>query len=198
MAAGNASNTVFTAIPVGEDFYMSFSTERFHRTIAPQDFTYINFKLYDARIIGSTTSPNPNALILEYNNQPNTDYSNNEDFANPNGRPSFFKISPRSVSVFVASQDLDEYEQTKTGDSNAVFRGEIYGFVEAVVAGDETKFARLNPAPINVVSRVGANLFDMPASNTWWDGYFFREDVRRVTPRLRLNSPALGAFTGTL
>jgi hypothetical protein len=197
MAAGNASNTVFTTIPVGEDFYMSFSTERFHRNIAPQDFTYLNFKLYDARIIGSTTSPNPNALIIEYNNQPNTDYSDNDGFSNPDGRPSFFKISSKTVSVFVASQDLDEYEQTKTEDNNAVFRGEIYGFIEAVVAGDETKFARLTPNPIRAISRVGANLSDMPISNTWWDGYFFREDVRIITPRLRLNSPALGAFTAS-
>jgi hypothetical protein len=193
MAAGNASNTVFTAIPVGEDFYMSFSTERFHAAINPQDFISLNFKLYDARVIGDIGSPNPNALIREYNNQPNTDYSDNDNFSNPNGRPLFFKISPKSIAVLVSSDDLDNYEKTKTGNNAAVFRGELYGFVEATVGGDETNVARLVPAAIQPRLQTTATLLNSLPPSFFWDGYFFREDIRSVRLVLNVNSPALGA-----
>lgn len=186
MAAGNASNTVFTAIPVGEDFYMSFSTERFHSTIAPQDFVSLNFKLYDARVIGDIGNPNPSAIVKQYNNQ------NFNSTTNPNGRPTFFKILDKSIAVLISSQDLDTYEKTKTGNNAAVFRGEIYGFVEAVVAGEETKFARLTPLPVGPKLSVTGTLQDAFASAAFWDGYFFREDVRSVRLVCNTNSPALG------
>jgi hypothetical protein len=187
MAAGNASNTIFTAIPVGEDFYMSFSTERFQRTIAPQDFTRLNFKLYDARTIGSVGNPNPNAIIKEYNNQPLNAVTN------PGGRPSFFRVNPNSISVLISSDELDTYEQTKTGNSTAVFKGELYGFVEATVTGEEINLARLVPGPIIFKSSVIGNLQQIGSTIIFWDGYFFREDLRSVATKLRINSPALGA-----
>jgi hypothetical protein len=195
MPAGNASNTVFTAIPVGEDFYMSFSTERFHRNISPADFVYLNFKLYDARIIGSIDSPNPNALIIQYNNQPTDTYTDVEGTdPNLNGRSSSFSVSTQSVSVMVLSSDLDNYERTKTGNSAAVFRGELYGYIEAVVTGEETSYARLQPAAIRC-SAVGTAEMVPYAFEEWWDTQFFNEDVRRIICRSTINSPVLGVKT---
>lgn len=188
MAAGNASNTVFTAIPVGEDFYMSFSTERFHSTIAPQDFVSLNFKLYDARVIGDIGSPNPNAIIKQYNNQPVSP-------TNPNGKPTFFKTYSNSISVLVLAQELDTYERTKTGNNTAVFRGEIYGFIEAVVTGEETKFARLTPLGIRTRVKVLGDLQRDPI-NEFWDGYFFREDIRSISASSTVNSPTIGSSNG--
>jgi hypothetical protein len=195
MPAGNASNTVFTSIPVGEDFFMSFSTQRFHRNIAPRDITYLNFKLYDARIIGDVGNPNPNALIKEYNDQLPTDvvYSD-EEWANPNGRPGSFKTHSDSIAVLIASADLDEYERTKTGNNNAIFRGELYGYLEAVVTGEETKFARLT----TVVTRSKLTATgDLAGTNNdlWWDSHFYREDVRTVKAKLTVVPAALGVIT---
>lgn len=195
MPAGNASNTVFTAIPVGEDFYMSFSTERFHRNISPADFVYLNFKLYDARIIGSISSPNPNALIIQYNNQPSDTYTDVEGTdPNINGRSSAFKITPQSIAVMVLGADLDNYERTKTGNSSSVFRGELYGYIEAVVTGEETNYARLYPSPIRCVS-LGVGEIDQYASEEWWDTKFFNEDLRKLTCKAMINSPVLGVKT---
>lgn len=198
MAAGNASNTVFTAIPVGEDFYMSFSTERFHRNIAPQDFVFLNFKLYDARVIGDIGNPNPNALIKQYNNGPTSDTYSTPPYLNPEGRPTSFKITPKSIAVLIASQDLDTYERVKTGNNSAVFRGELYGFVEAVVEGEETDSVRLTPLPLAWKARVNGNLEDAFSYSSFWDGYFFKEDTRAVRCTSNTNSPALGLSNGTL
>lgn len=195
MPAGNASNTVFTTIPVGEDFYMSFSTNRFHRNISPQDFEYLNFKLYDARIIGRLDDPNPDALIIQYNNLPSDAYGD-IPYSNPEGRPTFFKITPDSVSVFVLGEDLDNYEKTKTNNNAAVFRGEIYGYIEAVVTGEETKFARLSPLPVSAsVSVIGELLAQ---DESWWDGYFFSEDLRSISVKTSVNSPTIGIISGGL
>ena len=183
MAAGNASNTVFTAIPVGEDFYMSFSTERFHETIAPQDFLFTGFvfKLYDARLIGNINSPNPNAVILTYSDQNPTVLSNN------------IKILDKAIAVFVSAAALTAYEQTRTGNSSAVFRGELYGFLEAVVTGEETKFARMLVIPTASKLTVRGDLQDSFNTGGFWDGYFFQEDVRPIAMSSNTNSPALGA-----
>lgn len=188
MAAGNASNTVFTAIPVGEDFYMSFSTERFHSTIAPQDFVSLNFKLYDARVIGDIDNPNPNAIIKQYNNLLLTGN-------NPNGRPAYFKTYSNSISVLVLTQDLDAYEKTKTGNTAAVFRGELYGFIEAVVTGEETKFARLTPLGIRPRVNVLGELQGDPIDE-FWDGYLFKEDIRSISANATVNSPTIGSSNG--
>lgn len=174
---------------------MSFSTQRFHRNIAPQDIEYLNFKLYDARIIGNVDNPNPNALIKEYNNQPPTEANySDENTANPNGRPSFFKILADSVAVFVASSDLDAYERTKTANNTAVFRGEVYGYIEAVVTGEETKYARLTALPIKGKLVVTGDL-EGASDSAWWDSYFYKEDVRTVKGKLTVNSPALSVIT---
>lgn len=165
---------------------MSFPTDRFYRNIAVQDFVSLTFKLYDARVIGSVSSPNPNALIAQYNNQAY------DAVTNSNGRPNSFYILPTSVNVLVTSSELDTYEATKTSGQVSVFRGELYGYVEAVVTGEETKYARLTTPGIHPRLSVSAGLSLPVSDDEWWDGYFFAEDIRKLTCKMTVSAPVLG------
>jgi len=175
MTAGNASNTVFTAIPVGEDFYMSFSTERFFHNIIPADISNIVFKLYDARTIGSIGNPNPNAIIETVDRSQNSNR---------------FTVGDKSISVLVLSSTLDTWEQTKTSDNQAKFRGELYGFAELAVIGEEAgDFIRLIPTPISLKVRFNASLI---LEEVWWDGYINSGDVQLCSCKFAvLPSPIL-------
>ena len=153
MPAGNSSNTVFTTIPVGEDFYMVFPTERHLHNIAPSDITKLTFRLYDARIIGSVGNPEPSALIKSYNN---LTYNVT---TNPLGQPDSFTISPTTVGVLVTSANLDTYEVTKTAGVTTIFRGELYGYVDAIVTGEETKYAQMVAVTTGAKLTVTGNLF---------------------------------------
>ena len=171
MTAGNASNTVFTAIPVGEDFYMSFSTERFFHNINPADITDVVFKLYDARIIGDVGSPNPNAII---------------ETVTRSVTPGRFNTTATALSVLVYSSTLDAYSAVATPGS--VFRGELYGYAEVAVGGEETgAITRLTPN--NIAAGLGV-IGDIPLDEPYWDGYFYPTTVNSITCRL--------AATGTL
>ena len=175
MPAGNASNTVFTAIPVGEDFYMSFSTERFFHNIVPADVSNVTFKLYDARIIGSVGNPNPNALI---------------ETVVKSATPNRFTIGSAAIAVSVASATLDAYEVTKTAGVTTIFRGELYGYVEAVVAGEETgDITRLSAAAPSIQSKVTAATL----GETYWDGYFVASDLIAIACKGKVIAPATTA-----
>ena len=139
MPAGNTSNTVFKTVPAGESFTMSFSTERHFHNIAPQDILQLTFRLYDARIIGSVGSPNPTALIQQFTNLPNT------------GFPTRFQILADQVKVDVSSYTLDTYESTRTTGVTTVFRGELYGYIDAIVGGLETHGISLTAAPAKTI-----------------------------------------------
>lgn len=165
MAAGNASNTVFTAVPVGEDFYMSFSTDRFFHTINPADILGVEFKLYDARIVGDVGNPNPSAVI---------------ETVTRAAAPSRFALVGNKLSVLVYSSTLDTYSATATPGS--VFRGELYGYVTLTVGGEETNdFMRLGSATSTPGLRV---IGDIPDDEPYWDGYFWPGEVRAY---IRLN-----------
>jgi len=170
MATGNAGNTVFTAIPVGEDFKMSFPTNRFYHYIKTNDIVSVIFKLYDARQVKSVDNPDDTALILEKNNQPyNVD-------SNPNGAPSLFTISDTDVKVLVQSSVLDAWAVANdiNGDPSAVFRGELYGYINLIVRGAETnEFIELDPLPITPTMTITA-AFDPFVEP--WDGYFYATD----------------------
>jgi hypothetical protein len=160
MTAGNASNTVFTAIPVGEDFYMSFSTERFFHNIASVDISNIVFKLYDARIIGNVGSPNPNAII---------------ETVDKSQFPDRFVVGDKSISVLILSTTLDNWEQAKTSDNQAKFRGELYGFAELAVVGEEAgDIIRLTANPISLRLKFSSSAM---LEELWWDGYFTSEHI---------------------
>lgn len=166
MSAGNASNTVFTAIPVGEDFRMSFSTERFFHNIAIVDIGEIVFKLYDARTIGSVGNPNPTALIQTITKS---------------GSANSFEITATAVTVTVASATLDAWEVAKTSGATTVFRGELYGYAEVTVAGEETgKITRLEAAGPKVKLKVSAAYLE----DLYWDGEFNKADVNTIVCKL--------------
>lgn len=152
MPAGNSSNTVFTTIPVGEDFYMVFPTERHLHNIAPSDITKLTFRLYDARIIGSVGNPAPSALIKSYNN---LTYNVT---TNPLGQPNSFSINPTTVGVLVTSADLDTYETAKMAGVATSFRGELYGYVDAIVTGEETKYVQMVAGTTGTKLTVTGNL----------------------------------------
>ena len=155
MSAGNSSNTVFQAIPVGEDFKMSFSTERFFHTIVPEDILNVVFKLYDARLIGNVGNPSPSAII---------------ETVTYSVTPARFSIGTSAISIQVYSATLDAYQASHGG---GVFRGELYGYVELTVGGAETNdLVRLDPAPANAKVSTSANLW-FPV----WDGNFYPGDV---------------------
>lgn len=157
MAAGNSSNTVFTTIPVGEDFYMSFSTERFFRNINPADILNVVFKLYDARIIGNVGSPNPNAII---------------ETVDRSVSPNRFSVSSKSVSVLIYASNLDAYETTRTASVTTTFRGELYGYAELTVGGEETgDLVRLGSASSSPSLSVFGTLLD--PEDLYWDQYFY-------------------------
>jgi hypothetical protein len=163
MSAGNASNTVFTAIPVGEDFYMSFSTERFFHNIVPMDIQDVVFNLYDARLIGSVGSPNPNAVI---------------ETVTKSVTPNRFVITPTNVSILIFSASLDGYESTRTAGVTTTFRGELYGFASLTVAGEETgTITRLEVWPIT--ARAYAYALQLEP-DIYWDGYFYSTTVRTI------------------
>lgn len=163
MSAGNASNTVFTAIPVGEDFYMSFSTERFFHNIVPADIQDVVFKLYDARLIGSVGSPNPNAVI---------------ETVTKSVTPNRFVITPTNVSVLIYSASLDSYESNRTSGVTTTFRGELYGFASLTVGGEETgAITRLEAQPI--AARAYAYALQLEP-DTYWDGYFYSTTVQTI------------------
>jgi hypothetical protein len=166
MSAGNASNTVFTAIPVGEDFRMSFSTERFFHNIAIVDITDVVFKLYDARTIGSVGNPNPTALIQTITKS---------------DTPNSFSITNTAINVTVASDTLDAWEVTKTAGVTTVFRGELYGYAEVTVAGEETgKITRLEAAGPKVKLKVSTPYLE----DLYWDGEFNKVDVTTIACKL--------------
>ena len=166
MSAGNASNTVFTAIPVGEDFRMSFSTERFFHNIAIVDISEVVFKLYDARTIGSVGNPNPTALIQTITKSVT---------------PNSFSITTTAVTVTVASTTLDAWEVTKTGVGGSIFRGELYGYAEVTVAGEETgKITRLEAAVLKARLKVSSAYLEDP----YWDGEFNKVDVTTIACKL--------------
>ena len=167
---------------------MSFSTERFFTHIDPQDITELTFKLYDARLIGSLTNPSPSAIITQYNN------AAYDAVTNPTGRPGSFSITGDAVLVLVSSSELDDYEQTRLNSSTSVFRGELYGYIEAEVTGEQTKYVRFNPVllqnTLNVQGNLTVNLTEQ--DDEWWDGYFFPEDIRVVVCKSTCNTPTLG------
>lgn len=163
MSAGNASNTVFTAIPVGEDFYMSFPTERFFHNIAIEDIQDVVFKLYDARLIGALGSPNPNAVI---------------ETVTKSATPNRFAVTATQVSVSVSSSTLDNYESTRTSGLTTTFRGELYGFASVTVAGEETgAITRLQTNPIT--ARAFAYAYGLEPEE-YWDGYFYSSSVKTI------------------
>jgi len=167
MTAGNASNTVFTAIPVGEDFNMSFSTDRFFHTINPADILEVQFKLYDARIIGDVGNPNPNAVI---------------ETVTRTASPNRFAIGANKLSVLVYSATLDTYSATASVNPGPVFRGELYGYVTLTVGGEETNdISRLDAGKVSAKLNVFGNL---PEDEPYWDGYFFPNSV--AIPRVHL------------
>jgi hypothetical protein len=171
MPAGNASNTVFTTIPVGKDFFMSFSTERYFRNVYPADFRKLTFKLYDARLIGPLSSPNPNALIEEVNN------AAFDAVTNPKGSPGRFSITSTNVLVFVSKTTLDTYESTRTSGQTTVFKGELYGYVNAEVGGFETgEWVDLGPAKMveSGLKLSSPSMFE----NVYWDGFFYNSDIQ--------------------
>jgi hypothetical protein len=158
MSAGNSSNTIFQAIPVGEDFKMSFSTERFFHTIVPADVLNVVFKLYDARLIGNVGNPNPNAVI---------------ETVSYSVTPARFSIGTSSISIQVYSSTLDAYEAARPGSTSSIFRGELYGYAELTVGGAETgDLLRLDPAPASASMSTSANL-GFPT----WDGNFYPGDA---------------------
>jgi len=164
MSAGNSSNTVFTAIPVGEDFYMSFSTERFFHTIVPADILDVVFKLYDARLIGSVGSPNPNAVI---------------ETVTKSITPNRFVVTPTAVSVLIYSASLDSYESNRTSGVTTTFRGELYGFASLTVSGEETgAITRLEAQPVTARAFAYATYLE---PDTYWDGYFYSTSVQTIT-----------------
>ena len=166
MSAGNASNTVFTAIPVGEDFRMSFSTERFFHNIATVDITDVVFKLYDARTIGSVGNPDPTALIQTITKSVT---------------PDSFSITSTAINVTVASTTLDAWESTKTAGVTTVFRGEIYGYAQVTVAGEETgKITRLEAAGPKAKLKVSTPYLE----DLYWDGEFNKADVTTIACKL--------------
>ncbi len=166
MSAGNSSNTVFTAIPVGEDFLMSFSTERFFHNINTADISNVIFKLYDARIIGTVSSPEPSAII---------------ETVDKTSSPDRFNITSTQMSVSVTSSSLDTYESTKTGVSSSIFRGELYGYAEVVVAGEETgDITRLQATGIRSASTARA----VEIEEIYWDGYFDSTGVSPIRAKL--------------
>ena len=166
MSAGNASNTVFTAIPVGEDFRMSFSTERFFHNIATIDIIDVVFKLYDARTIGSVGNPNPTALI-----QTLTKSASDAPFT----------ITDTAINVTVASATLDNWESAKTGVGGSIFRGELYGYAQVTVAGEETgKITRLEAAGLKAKLKVSAAYLE----DLYWDGEFNKADVTTIACKL--------------
>lgn len=174
MTAGNASNTVFTAVPVGEDFYMSFSTERFFRTIDPVDILDVVFKLYDARIIGDISSPSPSALI---------------ETVTRSITPNRFMATQTGLSVLVYSNTLDTYSASAPVNPGPTFRGELYGYAEVTVGGEETgDVTRLSP---NIVGgRLGAS-GHLPIDEPYWDGYFYSTTVNVISAK----GAALGNLT---
>lgn len=169
MATGTAGNTVFTAIPVGEDFYMSFPTNRFYHYIAAGDMQSITFKLYDARMVTNTADPDATALILEKNDQA---YDVDD---NPNGAPSLFSISSTTVKVLVQSAVLDAWAVAHNDDNPlAVFRGELYGYLNLVVGGSETtEYAVLTPTGITASLAIEADVAPLVGV---WDGYLYPAD----------------------
>jgi hypothetical protein len=163
MSAGNASNTVFTAIPVGEDFYMSFPTERFFHNIAIPDIQDVVFKLYDARLIGALGSPNPNAVI---------------ETVTKSVTPNRFVITATQVSVLIYSATLDSYESVRTSGATTTFRGELYGFASVTVGGEETgDITRLQTNP--VTARAFAYAYTLEPEE-YWDGYFYSSSVNTI------------------
>ena len=163
MTAGNASNTVFTAIHVGEDFYMSFSTERFFHNINSADIVNVVFKLYDARIIGDIGSPNPNAII---------------ETVTRSTTPTRFSVSTTTLSVLIYSNTLDAYSATASVNPGPVFRGELYGYAEVTVGGEETgAITRLIPTNITAGLSVTG---DLPMDEPYWDGYFYSTTVNKI------------------
>lgn len=174
MSAGNASNTVFTAIPVGEDFYMSFPTERFFHNIAVDDIQDIVFTLYDARLIGALGSPNPNAIIQT---------------VTKSVTPERFVITATQVSVLIYAAALDSYESTRTSGATTTFRGELYGFASVTVAGEETgAITRLQTNPIT--AKVFAYAYTLEPEE-YWDGYFYSSTV----PTIAASCNVLGTLT---
>ena len=166
MSAGNSSNTVFTAIPVGEDFLMSFSTERFFHNIDTADISNVVFKLYDARIIGTVSNPEPSALI---------------ETVNKTTDPGRFSIGSTKLTVSITSSSLDTYESTKTGVASSIFRGELYGYAEVVVAGEETgDITRLQATGIRSSSTARA----VEIEEIYWDGYFDSTGVSPILAKL--------------
>lgn len=169
MAAGNSSNTVFTTIPVGEDFYMSFSTERFFHNIYPGDILNVVFKLYDARIIGSVGNPNPNAII---------------ETVDKSVTPGRFSVASKSVSVLVLSSTLDSYEAARTSNVTTTFRGELYGYAEVTVGGEETgEIIRLAPGSAKASLSAVGTLYE--PEDIYWDQYFYPGEANiscKLTP----------------
>ena len=170
MPAGNASNTVFTTIPVGKDFFMSFSTERYFHNVYPADFKKLVFKLYDARLIGPLNSPNPNALIEEVNNEVY------DSTSNPNGDPARFAITSTNILVFVPKAKLNTYETIRTSGQTTVFKGELYGYVYAQVGGFETgESVNLETGRISTSLKTSTpNLLE----GLYWDGFFYNADIQ--------------------
>lgn len=182
MATGTAGNTVFTAIPVGEDFYMSFPTNRFYHYIAQGDIRTITFKLYDARLVANAADPEAAALILEKNDQPY------DVDSNPNGAPTLFVKSDKAIKILVQSAVLDAWavDQDATG-STTMFRGELYGYLHLTVGGAETdEFAVLSPAPMTGSMVLTADIEPLVGV---WDGYLYPADGR-VQPALAITAPS--------
>ena len=145
---------------------MSFSTERFFHNIATVDITDVVFKLYDARTIGSVGNPDPTALIQTITKSVT---------------PDSFSITSTAINVTVASTTLDAWESTKTAGVTTVFRGEIYGYAQVTVAGEETgKITRLEAAGPKAKLKVSTPYLE----DLYWDGEFNKADVTTIACKL--------------
>jgi hypothetical protein len=143
---------------------MSFSTERFFRTIVPADVLDVVFKLYDARLIGNVGNPNPDAII---------------ETVTYSVTPARFSIEASKITIQVYSSNLDSYEAARPDSTSGVFRGELYGYVELTVGGAETnEILRLEPAPAAASCSTSANL-----NFQTWDGNFYPGDVATCEAR---------------
>lgn len=153
---------------------MSFPTARFFHNINPADVQNVVFTLYDARLVGNVGSPNPSAII---------------ETVSKTASPSRFVVGASSISVLIYSSALDAYETTYSAGSRTTFRGELYGFADVTVGGEETNdITRLPAGTVSMSSKVNPAPFLEP--DVYWDGYFYSTTVYPVACKGNVASAA--------
>lgn len=154
---------------------MSFPTARFFHNINPADVQNVVFTLYDARLVGNVGSPNPNAII---------------ETVSKATTPGRFVIGTTGISVMIYSSTLDAYETTYSAGARNVFRGELYGFADLTVGGEETNdITRLPAGTVSASSQVNPAPFLEP--DVYWDGYFYSTSVYPVACKATVGSATL-------